>query len=565
MMVYIKQNKKIKNMKTKKTITRLVAAATLVAASFTSGFAQQNLGAACGCPPVASRGTPIALSTLADVNGKLTAATTVLNCNASYRIDRKIYVDTLKSLVIQPGTVIYGDPSPGGDPVQACALVVTRGGKIYADGTEECPIVFTATADPMNGTYGVSNRGMWGGVVILGKATTNLTLANATSAFGGTCVGSSCFGTGVGTGYVEGFIAANSENQYGGTDDDDNSGIFRYVSIRHPGAVINTNGNELNGLTLGAVGRNTIIEHVDIISSNDDGIEWFGGTVNVKYITVMFCNDDKFDWDQGYRGKLQFVFGIDGDQPTDPAADNGIEADNDDQKTDATPLSRPVIYNMTIIGNGDLNQNVFDNSAHAAINAKEYTGGEIYNSVFARFETGFNMQQAPGSRVSGHEAYSNWDTTGTLIVKCNSFVGMAPSHGLRLNKSKTSDGIAPSTANWTKFLTTDANDTVPSVAGFDFVYAMNFSTNSVSDKFDAIPNPALATTCNTPADGFFQPAAYKGAFSSIGQNWLSDWSYTQLLNIQSGIAPCPTDINGDGITNNGDFLQLLGQFNQSCQ
>ena len=552
-------------MKTKKTISQLVATAAMAVASIVPSFAQNNLGAACGCPLVSARTTVTNLSSIADVNGELNATATVLDCATIWVLDRKIYVGAGKSLTIQPGTLIKGDTAIGG-PVNATALVVNRGAKIYAAGTAECPIVFTAKADPMNNTYGVSNRGKWGGVVVLGNGITNLTLANATAANapGGTCVGSSCFGTGVGTGFIEGFTVADVRNQYGGNDNADNSGVLKYISIRHAGAKINTNGNELNGLTLGAVGNGTIIENIDIIANDDDGIEWFGGAVNVKNISVLFSNDDMFDWDQGWVGNAQFLFGIQlNDNLNSPAADNGFEMDSDDQKTSATPLSRPTIYNATLIGDGDANQNTSDNSAHAAINAKEYTGGLIYNSIFANFETGLNMQKTFVAPRTG-EAYVNWTPGTDLQVGCNTFINMA--QAIRTSKSKTSDGAAALSTDLTKFSVTDKNDTVASVAGFDFVVAFsNPTTNVVSDEFDAIPNPALATTCATPTSNFFTYAPYKGAFSSTQKNWLSDWSYTTLIDVTNGLVACPTDVNKDGSTTNSDLSQILINFGQSCK
>lgn len=557
-----KQTKtKNKQMKTTKTISKIVSSAILAMTAIAPSFAQTNVGSACGCPAYASR-THVNLSTLADGAGKLTAANQVFTCDKVYHLDKKIYVDTLKTLTIAPGTIIKGD-IVSTDPALATALVVTRGGKIYANGTAECPIVFTANADPMDGTYGVSNHGAWGGVVILGKASTNLTLANAPAAFGGTCSGSSCFGTGVGTGYIEGFIAANTENQYGGSDDADNSGVFKYVSLRHAGAVINAaNGNELNGLTLGGVGNGTEINHVEIVSSNDDGIEFFGGTVNVKHIAVLFCKDDMFDWDQGWRGNAQFLFGFNSDTVAAPGADNGFEMDNDDQKTGATPISNPVIYNATLIGNKSYNQGVgsADKSAHAAINAKEFTGGEIRNSIFANFETGFNMQQSAGTRASGNEAYYQWNTASLLKVECNSFIANA--QDLRLNKSKTSDGIAGSAGDLTKFTTTDNNASAATLAGFDVNLGLNDATNAVTNSYDATPNPSVTSSCTPPTNGFFSVVTYKGAFDSTRENWLAGWSIAELVKFNN--VDCPTDTNNDGVTNVTDFLQVLGVYNGTC-
>lgn len=562
-------------MKTNKTIAKMVATATMAVATIVPSFAQTSLGAACGCPPVASRPT-VNLSTLAQSvagfvapDGELIASNTILTCANTYILDKKIYVPNGKSITIQPGTVIKGNVSPTGLPTEATALIVERGGKIFASGTPECPIVFTAAADPLDGTYGIINHGPWGGVVILGKAANNLTLANATSTFGGTCVGATCFGTGVGQGYIEGFTAADSRNQYGSAtpDNDDNSGIFKYVSIRHAGAIINANGNELNGLTLGSVGRGTTIDHIEIVSANDDGIEFFGGNVNIKYASVMYGMDDMYDWDHGYTGKMQFLFGIASTQTITPSSDNGFEMDNDDQKTSATPLSRPVIFNATLIGNGDLNQNVFDNSAHAAINAKEFTGGEIRSSIFANFETGFNMQQSAGSRASGVEAYANWSPGTSLVVQCNTFIGNTES--IKLNKSKTSDGIAASAGDVTKFGTTDLNTVAATATGFDFAFSIDGNTNVINDTFDAVPEaiaiPLSIPACTPTKDGFFTETTYQGAFEAGKKSWLSDWSYGNLVKTTKGLVPCPTDLNVDGTTDVTDFLILLNEFDVVCQ
>jgi len=542
-------------------------------AAVVPGFAQPDLGKSCGCPPVASRTVTVNLSTLAvsggASDGELVANNVILTCDKMWKLDKKIYVTNGKSLTIQPGTVIKGMPSPGGDAAQATALIVERGGKIFASGAPDCQIVFTADADPMDNSYGVAHHGDWGGVVILGKATNNLTLANATAAFGGTCTGTSCFGTGAGTGFIEGFTAADSRNQYGGTDDDDNSGIFKYVSIRHAGAIVAANGNELNGLSLGSVGRGTTLEHIEVISSNDDGIEFFGGTVNLKYAAVMFGMDDMFDWDQGWRGKAQFLFGFAADSVTTPTADNGFEADNDDQKTNATPAAHPLIYNATIIGNGSKNQNISDNSAHAAINAKELTQGEIYSSVFGNFATGFNMQKSFAAPRT-QEAYANWATDGTLKVGCNTFVGNM--NDLRLDKSKTSNGVAPSGTDMTKF-SGDGNVTVVSPSGvpsFDMVLTMNTANNMVTHQYDMTPFPpltipALPSPCVPPMDGFFSEANYRGAFSSVGKSWLSNWAYAAMIAASLDANNCPTDITGDGQTTQADLSAVGGAFGTKCK
>jgi hypothetical protein len=564
-MVTLKTNKKYKlknNMKRKKTIQSLIASAALALASVAPAFAQQNLGADCGCPPVTSRPVVNISSLPGFVGGELTQGA-ILTCQNNYLMDVRTFVPANQTLVIQPGTVVRGKFF--GTPATEVCLVIERGGKIMAAGTESCPIVFTAENDLMDNAYPIANKAQWGGILIAGRATNNLkTTPNGPVNFAGKL----CVTDGVGI--FEGFGALDAKLYHGADllggqsfDDNDNSGIMRYVSIRYAGSNL-TVGSEINGLTLGSVGRGTTIEHIDIVSCGDDAIEFFGGTVNVKYISALFGNDDMFDWDDGYTGKMQFLFGLKTDNTASVDADNGFECDADDQKSNLLPRSHPVIFNATIIGNNKTTT-TSDNSAIAAINAKELTEGEITNSVFANYKIGYNMTKTLGTRTGASEAYHNWAATGgngtnSLKVKCNTFVNTTNAITVDVNPAS----VIPS--DLTQFNTTDLNNTVASVPGFDYAFAVNNTTNVISHSVDAVPNPALTVTgCPVaPVDGFFSPAPYRGAFASTGKNWLTDYSYAALLQAASGLQPCPTDINADGITNNSDFLILLGQFNQSC-
>lgn len=275
-----------------------------------------------------------------------------------------------------------------------------------------------------------------------------------------------------------------------------------------------------------------------------------------------------FDYDLGWTGKCQFLFGMKTDNTANVDADNGFEADSDDNKSNNLPHSHPIVYNATIIGNAKSTL-TSDNSALAGINAKELTEGEIYNSIFASFKTGFNMVKALGTRSGTSEAYHNWSATAgnnsqSFKVKCNTFVGNTDA----ITVDKLASNV--SAADLTQFNTTDMNTTVVgnTLPGFSYAFTVNNTTNVFSVKNDVVPNPALSVTgCPVaPVDGFFRVAGYRGAFDSDPKkNWLSDWSYSQLLGATQGLVSCPTDINGDGITNNIDFLQLLGSFNQSCQ
>ncbi len=556
-------------MKKTNKMSKMLATAAMALAT-ASGFAQTNLGSSCGCPtPVSSRPT-VLLSTLATNggagDGELIANNVVLDCSKTWIIDKKIYVAPGKTLTIKPGTVIKGRDN--GTPANATALTVEVGGKIFAAGLPNCQIVFTAEADNLDGNYPISNVGKWGGICIAGKASNNLTLAANGPFQAGVGDGKIAVADGIGT--FEGFASSNSKDQFGVApaqfDDNDNSGILQYVSIRHAGAVLQV-GGELNALSLGSVGRGTTIENVEVVSCADDGIELWGGTVNLKYIAMMFGNDDNFDWDDGWQGKAQFLFALKtADNTSSVDSDNGFEMDADDQKSNNTPRSHPVIYNVTMIGNNKSTL-TSDNSGLAAIEAKELTEGEIYNGVFANFRYGFNVIKSLGTRTGTSEAYHNWSNSAgngsnSLKIKCNTFVGTTAAIAIDKNGTGT-----VSAADNTQFTTTDLNVVVASLPGFTYNWAMNATTNAVTTQFDAIPAPALSTTgCPVaPIDGFFTPAPYRGAFDTNGDSWLSPWAYAKVLAVTSGLQDCPTDINDDGVTNNTDFLQLLGKFNQSCQ
>ncbi|MEN9333844.1 MAG: hypothetical protein RLY35_1024 [Bacteroidota bacterium] len=555
----------------------------------TASVAQSNLGAECGCPPVASRPEVIVSSMpgysaiSGTYGGEMTSGAT-FTCQNTYILDKKIYIPNGQTLTIEPGTVVKG--AANAVAAEATALVISKGGKIMANGTETCPIVFTAQADPMDGTYAISNTGKWGGVVILGRATNNLTLA-ANGPFTVGTAGKLAVADGLGT--VEGFQTTNTQDQFGVNlslgetfNDNDNSGIMRYVSIRHSGAILAL-GGEINGLTLASVGRGTTLEHIEIVSCADDNIEFFGGTVNVKYVTGIFGNDDMFDYDLGWTGKAQFLFGMKSDATSSPDNDNGFEADADDQKSNAAPRSHPIVYNATIIGNGK-STGTADNSALAAINAKELTEGEIYNSVFANFRNGLNLVKSiSGNRsyAAGGEAWHNWTNipgpasasagngSQSLKIKCNTFVGVTNPLTNGATSASAGTVIATGTADYIQFDDTDMNDVVVgnTLPGFSYAFTLNSTTNAYTVKPDVIPNPALSVSgCPTaPSDGFFTPAPYRGAFSATaGQNWLSDWTYSQVLGHIQGINACPTDLNADGTTDVLDFLIFAPAFGTSC-
>jgi hypothetical protein len=571
-------------MKTKNTMTKLAAGAALLLAAIAPSYGQNNLGAACGCPPVNSRPT-VSLTSLATSipgpNAFRLNSSLVLNCNTTYILDAKIYVKSGDILTIDPGTVIKGVLTV--NSASATALVIERGGKINADGTKDCPIVFTALADNLTGAYSVSNTSQWGGVVLLGKASNNLTLLNNGP------VGTGKLAMADGLGVVEGFNGTDVQNRFGVNtstttvpgdlssqtfDDNDNSGIMRYVQIKHAGAIL-ASAFEINGLTLASVGRGTILDYIEVVSCGDDNVEFFGGTVNVKHISTLFGNDDMFDWDLGYTGKGQFLFGLKSTAVASASfavdSDNGIEGDGDDNTANSSPKTHPVFYNMTCIGNTK-NAQSSDNRGLAGILAKDYTEGEVYNSIFANFKNGFTMSASTNTLVRPNgDTYNNWSTANpsltpqTLKVKCNTFVNCTQLISTNQGNATGAATAAVSPADLTQFTTTDFNTSVPSLGGFNFTYTVNLANNGFNPKADVVPNPAIVSGgCPTPNDGFFVSADYRGAFSSSGKPWISDWSYSVIIGAAAGLTACPTDLSGDGVTNINDFLLFTPSFGATC-
>jgi hypothetical protein len=227
------------------------------------------------------------------------------DANGIHILKDRVIVQAGVTLTIQPGTIVKGEVGTGAN---ASVLVIARGAKINAAGTATAPIIFTSVADEIAlgdkvGTNldEASTKGFWGGVIILGAAPTSPK-------------------TGA-TEQIEGIPADVMEGNYGGTDAADNSGVLTYVSIRFGGTLIGE-GNEINGLTLGGVGNGTTINHIEVVGNVDDGIECFGGTVNIDHALVMYQGDDAFDIDQAYSGTINnfiYIAGAD--------SDHGLEID----------------------------------------------------------------------------------------------------------------------------------------------------------------------------------------------------------------------------------------------
>ncbi|MGB1671432.1 MAG: T9SS type A sorting domain-containing protein [Flavobacteriales bacterium] len=433
---------------------RHIATLSLFAFLFASVHVAQ---AQCDCPPVADR--PI-VTIAAGATG-----TTNWTCDNTYVIDGYVFVQDGQVLTIDAGTVVKGAAGSGAD---AAALIVSRGGQIIADGTADCPIIMTYEADPLDGSVSYDTRGQWGGLIVLGNATTN---------FGGVA-------------QVEGIPADNDQASYGGDDDTDNSGVLRYVSVRHGGAELGA-ANEINGITFAAVGFGTTVENVEVVSNLDDGIEFFGGAVSVTNAIVAFCGDDSFDWDQGYHGDANAHWLAIQDQPA-AVGDRGGELDGDDSddgnvSADEMPFSTPTVAGWTIVGVGGNQGLLFRNGS----------GGHVSNAVITNVSEGIEIED----KETPEDAFDRW-VAGDLTLMDITVVGDA---AIDYDGSEVEDGddqlAAYAAAN---------NIIVDNGFAVDYTFAFNASGTTATDT--------LNVEC--------------GAGS--GHDWALGWTFCDAINLFGG-------------------------------
>ncbi|WP_420428689.1 hypothetical protein [Algiphilus sp.] len=266
---------------------------------------------------------------------------TTWKAGKTYILTSRSFVQNGAVLTIEPGVIIQGRPGS--------ALIVTRGARLYASGKREAPIVFTS-ASPA----GRRRAGDWGGLVLLGDASINREGAR-----------------------IEGIEADDPRAAFGGRNDDGSCGVLDHVRIEFAGYELMRNV-ELNGLTLGGCGRNTIVRNVQVHRALDDGIEVFGGTVDLSRIVITGAHDDGFDWDMGWRGRVQHLIV----QLHPDIGDNAFEGDNDAEQPDAEPRSAPTFSNVTLIADRGSQR------AHRAMTIRQGSAGVFRNVLI----TGFNNE-----------------------------------------------------------------------------------------------------------------------------------------------------------------------------
>lgn len=517
-------------------------------------------------------------------------------------LQKPIFVKNGATLTILPGTIVRGQPRTAA-PAQGSqvgtpgALIVTQAGRVVADASASNPIIMTtATTDndnngipddaDNNGFFdtwqpgdtffddtpktapvaplskaGKANVQLWGGVVVLGNAPTNL---------------ADKVGVGFGKGLVEGLTVPGfpaADATYGGILPHDNSGVIRYVSIRHAGDEIG-NSNELNGISLAGVGDGTVVENLEIYCNFDDGVEWFGGTVNARNLLVSFVGDDMFDVDEGFTGVSQFLFGVmpffnnnDGSAYGSASGDKAGEFDGDNYRPDNAlqndnvnirsrvdlvtddptpwPLSNPAFYNVTVIGTTPDAGQEFTPASPAGTNRgiqfRNGFAGEVWNSIVVNTgaETGIELDLG-ATGAPGFDA-SNNANNGLISLACSTLddgAALAAGETTVVNNGNALQASIGGTAAGNNVVNGAFNGLQNEDQTFN-------PTGNAAGKLNGAkvtpinPRPAAGFVgvagCPAPRGPGLNPAAtYRGAFQSTATTlWTTPWS---ALNIGGVLA-----------------------------
>lgn len=412
-------------------------------------------------------------------------STTTITANTRWTADKRyllkgfVRVKAGATLTIDAGTVILGDKPTTG------TLVIERGAKINAEGTASKPIVFTSAQPKGSRSYGD-----WGGIVILGNAPTNKPT----------------------TTIVEGVTDA----PYGGTDPNDNSGIFKYVRIEFSGVPINPN-NEINGLTMGGVGAGTKIEYVQVTQCGDDSFEWFGGNVNCKYLIAHRGFDDDFDTDFGFSGNVQFALSLRDPNIADQSQSNSFESDNENPASTAEPRTAANFSNITVIGALDRGVTAPNTQYGRAAHLRRNTRQAIFNSVLTGFPVGIHVD----GTITQADAVA-----GLLTVENTTLVAMGTNIG---NFSATGTppviSITPAAQNiqdW--FNLPSKNNAVAATLSSIGISAVNM-TNPMTTLMPAANSPLLTSgSFANPRlqSSYFDRVSFRGAFGTT--NWTTNWT-----------------------------------------
>jgi hypothetical protein len=407
-----------------------------------------------------------------------------------YRMHNKVFVRPGATLDIQAGTLVLGDSRSD----SATMLVVSRGGKIYAKGTATQPILFTSELDGM-GFHGAlsptnDNRGLWGGIYILGRAPNNFPggVDNVTSD-------------------ITGDTALLSFGDSLAPNPHDNSGVLSYVSIRYTGI---SDYSTIKGLWLASVGDSTQVDHVEVYVSDEDGIDLIGGNVNVKYLVSSFSAGDAFYISEGYQGNVQYMFALQDIIPG--GASNGVNTKIENSDSLAKPVTRPQMWNVTYISTGDSTGksilNTYTGKYKYALVYKDDAEGTFANSIVTETPYGgaFVDTSDLGDRLNSHTS----DSLGHSLVIANNLWS-------RIGAGDSLVGVANGLPFLATYLAANHNDNGDAKLG-----GISWTQNKGLDPRPSLAGPAYQDVGTVPNNGFLDQTTFRGAFGQ--DNWAAGWT-----------------------------------------
>jgi hypothetical protein len=425
-----------------------------------------------------------------------------------------VYVRSGATLTIEPGTIIRGDKGT------KATIIVARGGKIVAEGTVGSPIVFTS-----NQPIGDRRPGDWGGIIILGKAKNNGTLNNV--------AGESLIEGGVNT--------AEGDGVHGGSDDNDNSGSLKYVRIEYSGVAFTPN-SEINGLTMGSVGKGTKIEYVQVSFNGDDSFEWFGGAADAKYLVSLGTTDDDFDTDLGFTGRVQYAIALRDSRYSDitgsgsaPGDSNGFESDNDGGTGSYNrPLTNPIFSNVSILGLSNGVQpvgQVFNLGARLRRNTRL----SLHNSVIMGFpKTGLHIENEGTAKA----AIADSLRIKNVVIAGN---GADKSYAAIRPFSVTTTKTA---ADW--LMTAAFKNDTTTAASTLLEDPFNLLAPNFKPKAGSVLASGAEFTDAALTDAFFDKVTFRGAVGGTS-TWLNGWTnfnpqQTDYTKLQSAVKELGSDV-----------------------
>ena len=474
--------------------------------------------------------TPVGVvSNIITLTGNITKDTTLLAKDVNY-LSGKVYVTKGVTLTIEAGAKVMGKTGSN-----VAALIIARGAKIVAKGTAEKPIVFTSgSANPASGD--------WGGIVICGTASTNQSLPwKGVTVAGLTQVEGGINDTEVGYG-----LAGSGDAVYPTKNDADNSGFLQYVRIEYAGYAFLPD-NELNSLTMACVGSGTTIDHIQVTYAKDDAYEWFGGTVNCKYLIAYKTQDDDFDTDHGYSGNVQFGIILRDSVIADISQSEAFESDNTGKGDNFLPRTSAVFSNITAIGPRATLANVGNSLYRAGAHIRRNTGISIMNSIITGWPIGLNFDVALGNvdknindstiRIKNTTLAGN---TSNITLSGTSTVGTTaatlltwfstPAYGNTILTTASADRlklIQPfnyTSPDFTPYANNSTPSTTPATPSTDPITAATWGSLGTWDNVNYTKNGSF--TDAKLQNAFFEKVTFRGAVAVSGDNqtWWKGWT-----------------------------------------